>query len=70
MFYSLQNVATVFFLKLSSKNIVAVYTVTNAVNGNRTTCHPFVPAYSATISNVQGQNLGIIILWLDCELVP
>ena len=58
------------FLKLPSENIVAVYPVTSTVDGNRTTCHPFVPAYASTICKVQGQNLGKIILWLDCPFVP
>ena len=58
------------FLKLPSKNIVAVYPVTNTVDRNRTICHPFVPAYASTICKVQGQNLGKIILWLDSPLVP
>ena len=58
------------FLRLPSENIVAVSLVTNTVDSNRTTCHPFVPAYASTICKVQGQNLGKIILWLDCPLVP
>ena len=58
------------FLKLPSKDIVAVYPVTRTVDGNRTTCHPFIPAYASTICKVQGQNLGKIILWFDCPLVP
>lgn len=44
--------------------------MTKTVDGNRTTCHPSVPAYASTICKVQGQNLGKIILWLDSQLVP
>ena len=59
-----------FFLKLPSENIVAIYLVTNTADGNRTTCHPFVPAYASTICKVRGQNLGKVILCLDCPFVP
>ena len=58
------------FLKLPSEVTVAVYPVTRTVDGNRRTCHPFVRAYASTICKVQGQNLGKIILWLDCPFVP
>ena len=58
------------FLKLPSENIVAVYPVTRTVDGHTATCYPFVPAYASTICKVQGQNLGKIILWLDCPFVP
>ena len=58
------------FLKLPSENIVAVYPVTNTVDGDKTTCHPFVPACASTICKVQGQNLAKIIIWLDCPSVP
>ncbi|KAK2565005.1 hypothetical protein P5673_011719 [Acropora cervicornis] len=58
------------FLILPSENIVALYPVTKTVDNNKTTCHPFVPAYASTICKVQGQNLGKIILWLDSPCIP
>ena len=32
--------------------------------------YPFTPAYSSTITKIQGQNMMKIILWLDCEKEP
>lgn len=65
---TMQNQTVV--LKLPDKNIVAVHPVTATLDGPRTTCHPVVLAYASTICKVQGQNLGKIILWLDCPSVP
>ena len=64
----MQN-ATV-FLKLPNEQIVAVYPVTNTLEGKKQTSHPFAPAYASTICKVQGQNLHKVILWLDTALVP
>ena len=51
--------------------ICCVYPVTLIDQaGNRKTVYPFTPAYSSTITKIQGQNMKKVILWLDCEKVP
>ena len=51
--------------------ISCVYPVTLIDHeGNRRIVYPFTPAYSSTITKIQGQNMTKIILWLDCEKEP
>ena len=51
--------------------ICCVYPVTLVdQDDNRRTVYPFSPAYSSTITKIQGQNMKEIILWLDFEKVP
>jgi len=59
------------FLLHPKEYICYVYPVTLTDHeGNRRIVYPFTPAYSSTISKIQGQNMKKIILWLDCEKVP
>lgn len=41
------------FLRLQNKTIIAVYPVTDPVDGKKSTAHPLVPAYASTICNAQ-----------------
>ena len=34
------------------------------------TSYPFTPAYSTTICKCQGQNIKLVLIWLDCPVVP
>ena len=63
------HIATV-FLRLPNESIVAIYAVTQLVDRIKQTKYPFVPAYASTICKVQGQNLGRVIVWLDCCAIP
>ena len=52
------------------KNAAAVINriAVNITTCHKTTYHPFLPAYPSAICKVQGQNLGKILLWLDCSI--
>lgn len=48
-----------------------VYPVTHYVEGEGdVTQYPLTPAYATTISKSQGQNLKLLLVWLDCPVVP
>ncbi|KAJ7359013.1 hypothetical protein OS493_019920 [Desmophyllum pertusum] len=39
-------------------------------DGSARVVYPFTPGYAVTICKCQGDNLGKVLLWLDCPLVP
>lgn len=58
------------FLQLDNNRTVAIYPITDKVDGISRTVYPVVPAYASTICKLQGQTLGKMMLWLDCPVVP
>ena len=61
---------TSLFLQLDNNRTVAIYPITEKIDGISRTVYPITPAYASTICKVQGQTLGKMILWLDCPVVP
>ena len=58
-------------LRLKNRQLAFAHPVTKVLkDGSARVVYPFMPGYAVTICKCQGDNLGKVLLWLDCPLVP